>query len=329
MRWVGGLVAGGWLAVAGGRWLVSGVCASPYTTPIYLLTLPQLDVSPKYPSLTPTRVVVTVVPRDEHGPAQHAPSTEMPSMRSEPSTEPELDAVLSMEPSLQNIGLILQTLMQAARRQQAEHGARMAALDARLKELEDESAEEQPLFSTETGVAAISAFGNLALRGKRAAKLKAEEALKEEIQRQVAAAVAVAKKESAAKQDAAVASALAAQQQAQEQDAQQAQLLARQAGEAEQEAAVAATLAAQQQAQLLAQQEQAAQQQAHVAEQALKGHGQLAQQLAEQQARQERMEARLAATLTPTLTLTLTLARARARTLTRTRTRTRSRNLAV
>ena len=165
----------------------------------------------------------------EPGAAQHAPSTEMPSKRSEPSTEPELDAVLSMEPSLQNIGLILQTLMKAARKQQAEHGERMAVLDARLKELEDDNAEEQPLFAQEASVAAIGAFGKLALRGKHAAKLKAEEALKEEIQRQVAAAVAVAKQESAAEQAAAVASALAAQQEAQEQAAQQAQLLARQA----------------------------------------------------------------------------------------------------
>ena len=174
----------------------------------------------------------------------------MPSVRSEPSTEPELDAVLSMEPSLQNIGLILPKLMEAARKQQTEHRERMAELDRRLKELEDDNAEEQPLFSPEAGVAAIGAFGKLALRGKHAAKLKAEEALKEEIQRQVAAAVAVAKQESAAEQAAAVASALAAQQQAQEQAAQQAQLLARR-GEAEQEAAVAAALAAQQKAQLL------------------------------------------------------------------------------
>ena len=150
-------------------------------------------------------------------------------MRSEPRTEPELDAVLSMEPSLQNIGLILPKLMEAARKQQTEHRERMAELDARLKELEDDNAEEQPLFSPEAGVAAIGAFGKLALRGKHAAKLKAEEALKEEIQRQVAAAVAAAKQESAAEQAAAVASALAAQQQAQEQAAQQAQLLARQA----------------------------------------------------------------------------------------------------
>ena len=126
----------------------------------------------------------------ETGPA---PSTEMTSVRSEPSTEPELDAVLSMEPSLQNIGLILPKLMEAARKQQTEHRERMAELDARLKELEDDNAEEQPLFSPEAGVAAIGAFGKLALRGKRAAKLKAEAALKEEIQRQVAAAVAAAK----------------------------------------------------------------------------------------------------------------------------------------
>ena len=170
------------------------------------------------------------------------PTTDMPSMRSEPSTAPDLDEVLNLEPSLLNIGLILQTLMQAARRQQAEHGARMAALDARLKELEDDGAEEETLFSDKAGVTAVGAFGKLALRGKRSAKLKAEEALKQEIQAQVAAALAVAKQESAAEQAAAVSSALAAQQQA----AQQAQLLAQQAGEAGQEAAVAAALAAQQ-----------------------------------------------------------------------------------
>ena len=222
------------------------------------------------------------------------PTTDMPSMRSEPSTAPDLDEVLNLEPSLLNIGLILQTLMQAARRQQAEHGARMAALDARLKELEDDGAEEETLFSDKAGVTAVGAFGKLALRGKRSAKLKAEEALKQEIQAQVAAALAVAKQESAAEQAAAVSSALAAQQQA----AQHAQLLAQQAGEAGQEAAVAAALAAQQQAQLLAQQEQAEQQaaqQAQAAQAAQQGQGQLAQQLAEQQARQERVEASLAA----------------------------------
>ena len=228
------------------------------------------------------------------------PSTDMPSMRSEPGTAPDLDEVLSLEPSLLNIGLILQALMQAARRQQAEHGDRMAALDSRLKELEEGGAEDETLFSEKAGAAAIGAFGKLALRGKRAAKLKAEEALKQEIQAQVAAALAVAKQESAAEQAAAVASALAAQQQAQQQAAQAAQaaqLLAQQAGEAGQEAAVAAALAAQQQAQLLAQQEQAAQQaaqQAQAAQHAEQGQGQLVQQLAEQQSRQERIEASLA-----------------------------------
>ena len=225
------------------------------------------------------------------------PSTDMPSMRSEPGTAPDLDEVLSLEPSLLNIGLILQALMQAARRQQAEHGDRMAALDSRLKELEEDGAEDETLFSEKAGAAAIGAFGKLALRGKRAAKLKAEEALKQEIQAQVAAALAVAKQESAAEQAAAVASALAAQQQAQQQAAQAAQLLAQQAGEAGQEAAVAAALAAQQQAQLLAQQEQAAQQaaqQAQAAQHAEQGQGQLVQQLAEQQSRQERIEASLA-----------------------------------
>ena len=224
------------------------------------------------------------------------PSTDMPSMRSEPGTAPDLDEVLSLEPSLLNIGLILQALMQAARRQQAEHGDRMAALDSRLKELEEDGAEDETLFSEKAGAAAIGAFGKLALRGKRAAKLKAEEALKQEIQAQVAAALAVAKQESAAEQAAAVASALAAQQQAQQQAAQAAQL-AQQAGEAGQEAAVAAALAAQQQAQLLAQQEQAAQQaaqQAQAAQHAEQGQGQLVQQLAEQQSRQERIEASLA-----------------------------------
>ena len=191
------------------------------------------------------------------------PSTDMPSMRSEPGTAPDLDEVLSLEPSLLNIGLILQALMQAARRQQAEHGDRMAALDSRLKELEEDGAEDETLFSEKAGAAAIGAFGKLALRGKRAAKLKAEEALKQEIQAQVAAALAVAKQESAAEQAAAVASALAAQQQAQ----------------------------------LLAQQEQAAQQaaqQAQAAQHAEQGQGQLVQQLAEQQSRQERIEASLA-----------------------------------
>ena len=215
-----------------------------------------------------------------------------------PSSAEDLDAALSLEPSLLNIGLIIKTLMHAARRQQQEHGARMAALDARLKEVEEDGADEETLFSEKAGAAAIGAFGKLALRGKRAAKLKAEEALKQEIQAQVVAAVAVAQQESEAKQAKA---AIAAQQQAAQQAARQAKLLAieqQEAGEAGQEAAVAAALAAQQQAQLLAQQELAEQQAAQAAQQAIQaqqGQGQLAQQQAQHQARQERVEASLAA----------------------------------